>query len=534
MVRLRSFSARDAHPSRRAADATCALLLAGATLLLARPAAAQPGALDPTFGGDGRVTTDVAAGSPESAQAVAIQPDGKIVAAGSAGSGSRANFALVRYNPDGSLDSAFGAGGRVTTDFLGNAEGIADIALQADGKIVAVGGALTGGQYTIALARYNPNGSLDQSFGTGGRVTAGSTFGRALALQPDGKIVVAGSLPAVLLRVNPDGTVDTTFGSGGFSELDFTAYDIDLDSSGRILVVGDDVVIIGPDPEDPEGSIGRQDAAVARFTSEGLLDTTFGGGKVLTTVGTLASSFRAVTLQPDGRILAAGSAGNQGGNGNGFAVARYNSDGSLDTGFGQSGTVTSQLGEAGASAEAVAVQADGKIVAAGGTVGYTTSNDFVVARYLADGTPDADFGNGGATTTDFLNRTSDIAWAMALQADGRIVLAGHTNLGDTPTNTFALARYQIAFTPDAALAGLLNEVTGLVQSGVLSAAEGQELSVKLQHARSRLLDGKPQPARASLQAFVNEVNALIASGDLSSSQGDSLVSQAEAILAHVS
>jgi uncharacterized delta-60 repeat protein/uncharacterized repeat protein (TIGR01451 family) len=158
-------------------------------------ATAASGDLDPTFGTGGKVTTDFA-GSNAGANGVALQADGKIVAAGFADSGSGSDFALARYNPDGSLDASFGTGGKVTTDFAGGSDSAFGVALQADGKIVAAGFADSGSRGDFALARYNPDGSLDASFGTGGKVTtdfAGSgdeAFG--VALQADGKIVAAG------------------------------------------------------------------------------------------------------------------------------------------------------------------------------------------------------------------------------------------------------------------------------------------------------------------------------------------------------
>ena len=171
--------------------ATAAVALALITAALPAAAAAAPGDLDPTFGSGGKVTTDV--GGSDGAQAVAIQGDGKVVAAGLgnfAGPGT-GDFALARYNPDGSLDTSFGSGGKVTTDF-GGFDAASAVAIQPDGKIIAAG---RSGSGDFALARYNPDGSLDSSFGSGGKVTTDfggfdSAFG--VALQADGKIVAAG------------------------------------------------------------------------------------------------------------------------------------------------------------------------------------------------------------------------------------------------------------------------------------------------------------------------------------------------------
>src|SRR2546426_2863336 len=172
-------------------DALLALLSALLLILsFAHSVDAGPGDLDATFGIGGRVLTDFGGG--DRARAVALQADGKIVVAGSSSAGAvGADFALARYNPGGSLDPTFGSGGRVLTDFGVDDEARA-VALQADGKIVVAGG--FGGAF-FALARYNPNGTLDTSFGSEGRVFTnfgGRDGARALALQADGKIVAAG------------------------------------------------------------------------------------------------------------------------------------------------------------------------------------------------------------------------------------------------------------------------------------------------------------------------------------------------------
>ncbi|MBA2434942.1 MAG: hypothetical protein H0V54_07660, partial [Chthoniobacterales bacterium] len=233
------------------------------------------GDLDPTFGTNGKVTTDFGTIIDE-ARAVAVQPDGKIVTAGATVGGNFFDFALARYNTDGSLDITFGTGGKVTTAFNTNNDEAFAVALQADGKIVAAGFAVIGGTDDFALARYNTNGSLDTTFGTGGKVTTafGSSIDRAhaVAVQPDGKIVAAGR---------------AVIGGGSF------------------------------------------DFALARYNTDGSLDTTFGtGGKVTTACGSSNDEAFAVALQPDGKIVAAGRVFS---NKEDFALARYNTDGSLDT-----------------------------------------------------------------------------------------------------------------------------------------------------------------------------------------------------------
>jgi uncharacterized delta-60 repeat protein len=182
------------------------------------------GSLDTSFGGGGKVTTDFAS-TDDIPYSVTVQADGKIVVAGITDPGNASNFGLVRYNVDGSLDASFGAGGKVATDFGANFEAANGVTIQADGKIVAAGFSISGGHSDFVMARYNSNGSLDASFGTGGKVTA--DFGLindsaiSVVIQPDGKILVAGSTSAgtgtgadyAVARFNSDGSLDTSFGN---------------------------------------------------------------------------------------------------------------------------------------------------------------------------------------------------------------------------------------------------------------------------------------------------------------------------------
>jgi uncharacterized delta-60 repeat protein len=386
-------------------------------------AVAAPGALDPTFGTGGQVTTDF--GGFDSAQAVALQSDGKIVAAGSSGG----DFALGRYNADGSLDSGFGSGGKVTTDF-GGFDAVSGVVVQPDGRIVAAG---RSGGGDFALARYNANGGLDPTFGGTGKVTTdfgGFDAAFGVALQANGKIVAAGQGGPgggfALARYNADGSLDTSFGSGGEVTTHFTAgvevaIAVAIQVDGKIVVTGQ--TFAG----------GFQQFALARYNADGSLDATFASGGILTTDFGLGSGFGgALVIQPNGKIVAAGRAGSD------FVVARYNTDGSPDASFGSGGKVTTDFGGVIFDAAfGVALQSNGKIVAAGGEFnGFPSSADFALARYNPDGSLDASFGSGGEVTTDFGG--FDVASAVALQPDGKIVAAGTGGSG----SDFALARYE--------------------------------------------------------------------------------------------
>jgi uncharacterized delta-60 repeat protein/uncharacterized repeat protein (TIGR01451 family) len=399
-------------------------LVAGA---LPAAAVAAPGTLDPSFGTGGEVTTDF--GGSDSAEAVAIQSDGKIVAVGGTFSFPSGDFALARYNADGSLDPSFGSGGKVTTDF-GGFDAASAAVIQPDGRIVAAG---RSGSGDFALARYNTDGSLDTTFGNGGKLTTdfgGFDAAFGVALQADGKIVAAGQGGPgggfALARYNTDGSLDPSFGSGGEVTTHFTsgfevviAVAIQLD--GKIVVTGQ--TFAG----------GFQQFALARYNTDGSLDTSFASGGIVATNFGFDSAFGgALAIQPDGKIVAAGRAGTD------FLLARYNGDGSLDATFGSGGIVTTDFGGTVFDAAfGVALQSNGKIVAAGGTFnGFVgPSADFALARYNPDGSLDASFGSGGKVTTDFGG--FDVARSVALQADGKIVAAGTGGAG----SDFALARY---------------------------------------------------------------------------------------------
>jgi uncharacterized delta-60 repeat protein len=412
MPRIRTSSARG-----QAAGLLAGLLL---TLGLPTAVAAAPGDLDPSFGGTGKVTTDF--GGTDVASAVAVQADGKIVAAGQTNAGSNSTFALARYHADGSLDAGFGAGGVVTTD-LGATDQAFAVVVQPDGKILAAGRRGS----DVGLARYNPDGSADSTFGTGGRATAnfgGTELALAAAIQPDGKIVVAGRSNAggnfdfLVARFNPDGSLDPSFGAGGRVTTDFSGGSVDrafalaLGPDGKIVVAGDS----------------DANFAVARYNPDGSLDAAFGaGGKVITTFGG-ADQASSLGIQADGKIVVAGHTDN--GTSTDFAVARYNPDGSLDAAFGSGGRVTTNFtGSSDDVASAAAIQFDGKIVVAG-----NAEENFAVARYNPDGSLDVTFGTEGKVTSDLGGE--DVAHAMALQADGQIVVVGESS------DNFALARYQ--------------------------------------------------------------------------------------------
>jgi uncharacterized delta-60 repeat protein len=398
------------------------------------------GDLDPSFGVNGMVTTDFGPDG-DGADAIAIQPDGKIVAAGETAYG--AAFGLARYNANGTLDVTFGEAGIVTTDI--GPSGAYAMAIQGDGKIVAVGGGRR-----FALVRYGSDGSLDPTLGGDGVVTTnfnpGYDVAYAAAIQADGKIVAAGvsSIEArkylddtkvAVARYNADGSLDTSFGGDGKVTTDFTGtYDaalaVVIQADGRIVVAGT--------------AGGYRTFALVRYDADGTRDSGFGdNGKVRTSFQHRTGEFAtALAVQADGRLVAVGTDPMSAG----FGLARYRINGALDRTFGGDGTVTTDfltrhdLGYVGGWARGVAIQTDGKIVVAGGApVGSGGDTEFALARYQPDGSLDPMFGDGGKVATEWSTKGNDSAFGIAIQTDGKIVAAGRSS--DTPVGAFALARY---------------------------------------------------------------------------------------------
>jgi uncharacterized delta-60 repeat protein len=408
--------------SRAAIALTLAVLLLSSNAL--PPAHAAAGDLDPSFGSGGKVTTDFF-GSNDQATTVLQQADGKIIAVGFGSSGAR--FALARYNTDGSLDPSFGSGGKVLTSFFDRGDLAFAGVLQPDGKIIAAGTATdTNGFLNFGLARYNTNGSLDLSFGTGGKVLTNFpgalSQAFALALQPDGKIVAGGATDIftpntnfALARYNADGSLDNTFGTSGKVITDFFG---NFDTINALIIQSDGKIVAGG-RADLVSNPTNGEFALARYNADGSLDLSFGAGGTVTTdfFGSI-DNISGLALQSDGKIVAAGVAFVSNPGDKEVALARYNASGSLDSSFGSGGKVTSTLGSTDSHALAVTLSSGGKILIAG-----VTSNNFFVAQFNADGSLDSSFGVGGKVIVDFSGSVS-FAQDVLVQADGKIVAAG--------------------------------------------------------------------------------------------------------------
>jgi uncharacterized delta-60 repeat protein len=462
----------------------CAFALLTAALVLAVGSArATPGALDPGFGFGGTVTTVIGLHHAY-ATAVALQPDGKVVVVGASDDDSAQDtFTLARYEPNGSLDPTFGSGGIVRTP-IGIASAVAyAVVLQPDGKIVVAGRSQSASQQ-FTIARYNADGSLDTDFGNGGIVTTavGASYdeANAVVLQPDGKILAGGDsydgshYVFALARYNPDGSLDTgfggsgtgivttPFGSNGSGYLNALA----LQPDGKILAAGNSW----------NGS--QTVFTLARYNPDGSLDSTaFGVGGIVTTPIADGAGIQALVLQPDGKIIAAGSSWD--GTNDEFALARYGLNGSLDQSFGSGGSVDTAIGSGSASAYAVVLQPDGRIVVAGGSQSGSQSL-ITLDRYNPDASLDATFGNGGILTTP-IGIGGASARGLALQPDGKIVAAGGVGYNGAP-GAFALVRYlgsTLTVTKTGSGSGTVSSSPGGISCGAACAASFAALPVNL-------------------------------------------------------
>ncbi|MBM3273334.1 hypothetical protein FJY94_08895, partial [Candidatus Kaiserbacteria bacterium] len=379
--------------------------------------------------GTGKVTTAIGTGA--AGESVTVQADGKILVAGYALIGSNADFALVRYNTNGSLDTRFGTGGKVTTAIGNSSDYGESVTVQTDDKILVAGDA--GGYF--GLVRYNTDGSLDTSFDGDGKVTtdmgSDDDRGHGIALQADEKILVAGDAGGYfgLVRYNTDGSLDTSFDGDGKLT---TKIGSNYDEGTSVVVQTDRKILVTGETNSRYTGFG-----LVRYNSDGSLDTSFDGdGKVTTDMGSSSESI-SLTLQPDGKILVVGYSLNSSYTAD-LAVVRYNSDGTLDTSFSGDGKVTTAIGTGNDWGQSVTVQVDGKILVAGyswNSINY----DFALVRYNTDGSLDASFDGDGKVTTAIGN-SSDYGESVTVQADGKILVAGYY-ANASGNSEFALVRY---------------------------------------------------------------------------------------------
>jgi uncharacterized delta-60 repeat protein len=372
------------------------------------------GTLDASFGTNGKIIASYSSNGFTGID-LALQPDGKIVLAVATSNG----FTVYRYNANGTLDPSFGTGGVVVTP-VGNLFGIArSVAIQADGKIVAAGySSPLPDNYDFTVVRYNPDGSLDTSFnGTGKVITSfgGNSFTNKVVIQPDGKIVAVGdAVPEngtrafALVRYNADGSLDSGFGTGGkvihaVSPGINIVHDAVLQPDGKIVVSGTISVVAG-----------IVETAIVRYNANGSIDTSFATSGVFTTEDSFRVS-NGIALQPNGKLLAFGNSGG------GFAILRLNPNGTPDTGFGTNGRVITLTGTGSITTDG-AVQSDSKILAFGTNVlPNANSRGIVIVRHLGDSAIQrpAQFDFDGDRRADVaVFRPSDRVWYLNRSTQG--------------------------------------------------------------------------------------------------------------------
>ena len=426
----------------------------------------------------------------ESGTSGVLRPDGKILITGYSHIATY-DFALWLYNADGTLDTSFGTGGRITTDIGGSTYDVGrGVVLQSDDKIVVVG-EIADSPLVFALVRYNADGSLDTSFGGGdGKVTtdfpnaSGPDGAQSVVLQDDGKIIAAGYAndPGIsftsrfgLARYNPDGSLDTSFDGDGMVITSFGGGGGSSASAVYALAVLPDGKIVAGGSRALDN---RYDFALARYNPDGSLDTSFGdGGLVSTAIGAEDDIGYAMALQDDGKIVMSGYswAGSLAFTDNVFAVVRYNADGSLDTSFGTGGKVTTPIGThgnpGGPGSSSVVLQDDGKIVVAGQALDGGDI-DFALVRYNTDGSLDTTFDGDGILLIK-LGPGEDIPLDLVKQADGSIVAVGSTQTG----TGLGIGLVIIGTEGDDVLEGGVGDDTVIAFAGddTLTGADGDDL-----------------------------------------------------------
>ncbi|MGA1288666.1 MAG: hypothetical protein ACO3ZK_14295, partial [Rubrivivax sp.] len=374
----------------------------------------------------GSIQVSFGAGGSDIARRAARLPDGKLLILGT----TQDDFGLIRLNADGTLDTSFANGGKVGIDFGGADKGMA-LTVLGDGRMLLAGRGNEGGGNGFGLVRLNADGSLDTSLGGTGQVFL--DLGDAaydVVVQPDGKmVVVGGNNDWVVARLNADGTLDSTFGTAGVFTRGFGNSDgataAALQPDGKILVAG---------------WTGGGDSAIVRLNTDGTLDTTFGtDGVAIRGVAGYYDQPNSMVLQPDGKILLGGFA--QSAEGPGFLLMRLNADGSFDTSFSPGGSdgdgklfvqITDVPSDYGSQ---LALQADGKIVMTG-----KTDTVFGMIRVNADGSLDSSFGAGGKVTVDVKPGDDEAAGILALP-DGKLIVLGQSlNPGGDASADFSVIR----------------------------------------------------------------------------------------------
>ncbi|MNK23055.1 hypothetical protein D3C87_413430 [compost metagenome] len=358
--------------------------------------------LDGAFGEHGLVTTDLQPDKDDLAYAIAVQPDGKIVLAGTSGTSALTQTALVRYTADGKVDTSFGTEGLALSTKSVTSSAYA-LAIQADGKLVSGGWtANSGGSSDLLLTRHTTAGQLDTSFGASGHGLAGlnTAFGNAMAQQTDGKLLLAGrdtnlfTPDTLVARFHANGTLDHSWGEGGLARIDWGS---DWDDAKAIAVLADGKVLVA-------GKTDQDNVALCRLKADGSLDTGFGNnGLVKRNLGE-GNAVKAIALRSDGRIVLAG----------GSLVHAYLADGAVDPDFGDAGQVKFPEHQL----NSLVVLPDGSLVAVG-----KDAKSVAVVKLGAQGKPVADFGKAGSLSLVSAVPSGE-AFSVTRLASGKLLIAG--------------------------------------------------------------------------------------------------------------
>jgi uncharacterized delta-60 repeat protein len=393
---------------------------------------------DQSFGNKGIVLTDI--GSVGSiAQTMIVQSDGKIIAGGyTSNNGLDYDFALVRYQADGSLDYTFGNAGKAVTAVMEGSDFGKSIAIQNDGKILLAGYSSNGQNADFTIVRYHHNGILDLSFGKNGITITDignfNDYAKSIALQTDGKIVVSGQTfngndyDFATIRYTADGSLDRSFANNGIAITDLGSNDnsetLAIDFFGNILIAGYSFID------------SNKDFAMLRYLSNGTLDLKFNaGGKVCMDIDRADNTANAILLQPDGKILLSGYSNNE--KNIGLALLRFHKIGKLDYEFGDNGKIISALTEDGIKGTSLALQNDGKILV-GGYRHNSKDYDFAILRYNEDGSADEYFSEKGEQVFA-IQSSNDYCYAIGVQQDGKIIAAGSASIASK--EKIAIARF---------------------------------------------------------------------------------------------
>lgn len=393
---------------------------------------AADGDLDPTFGIGGKEMIQIAAGQREYITTLAMQSDGKILGAGEIGDfGSDSNRAVfIRLNSDGSLDQTFGNGGKIISNSQIH---VPKLIVQPDGKfITAATTTILGDTWDFAVVRYNSDGTLDQTFGNNGYASNGNGHAQWLILQPDGKIVLVGFLPIfrngsdyLTARFNADGTVDQTFGIGGRVQTSFTSGRNSGDNAYAAVIQNDGKLVL-------TGAAGGFSPVMIRYNTNGSVDTNFGldGIVMSSTFGAVANR---IVIQPDQKIVVSGG---------GFVVARYNPNGTTDQTFGSGGRIAGGFGTGSGYAHALMLDTNGRLLVSGSVCYSGTGNcAYLLGRYTSSGMHDKKFGSIGFVVTEFTGALDEANAELLQEKSNRIILAGYAAEPGASDVDFSLARY---------------------------------------------------------------------------------------------